>query len=137
MRSQPCSMTTTMPVKPSHQASSQASTTQPEMPLELILSIIESACEEGDREQNVPLLLACCLVCKTWSPTVQKLLFAEVILRSQSSFQLFIGAVDRTSPRGRMLGDSVKRMRVVLDHNQPSSLHHHSFALAVTWKVGY
>jgi len=134
--SQPCSMTTTMPVKPSHQApngrSQPSCTTLTEMPLELILSIIELACADGNRDRNIPLLMACCLVCKTWSATVQKILFTEVTLRSQSSFQSFIKAVDRTTPRGRMLGDSVKRMRVVLDHNQPSSLHHHSFALAVT-----
>jgi hypothetical protein len=105
----------------------------PEMPLELILSIIELACTDDDREQRIPLLLACSLVCKTWSAAAQRLLFSQVTLRSQSSFQLFINAVDRATPHGKMLGDAVKELRVVLDHNQPSSLHHHSFALAVTF----
>lgn len=124
---------TTMPVKqPPNMLPNPSVSSFPEMPLELILSIIELACSANDSQQHIPLLLACSLVCKTWSAAAQKLLFAQVTLRSQSSFQLFINAVDRTTPHGRMLGDAVKDLRVVLDHNQPSSLHHHSFALAVT-----
>lgn len=130
------SMTTTMPVKPTRQAPivhSKAPATLPEMPLELILSIIESACTDGSWEEHIPLLMACSLVCKEWSSVAQSLLFTRVTLQSQSSFQLFMNAVDRATPHGRMLGDAVRQMRVVLDHNQPSSLHHHSFALAVTF----
>lgn len=128
------SMTTTVPVKhsPKMRPDPPASGL-PEMPLELIISIIEIACSDDDRVQHIPLLLASSLVCKTWSAAAQRLLFSQVTLRSQSSFQLFINAVDRATPHGRMLGDAVKDLRVVLDHNQPSSLHHHSFALAVTF----
>jgi hypothetical protein len=42
-----------------------------------------------------------------------------------------MSAVDRTTTHGYILGDAVTRLRVVLDHNQPSGLHQHSFALAV------
>ncbi|KAF9535712.1 hypothetical protein CPB83DRAFT_753499 [Crepidotus variabilis] len=104
----------------------------PHLPLELVLAVVEFACSQGTDEENTSLLSACSTVCRAWSPSMQKLLFSRVILRSQPSFQLFINAIDRTTTHGQMLADSVKWMRVVLDHNQPLSLHHHSFALAVS-----
>ena len=128
------SMTTAMPVKqPPNALPNPFLSDLPEMPLEVILSIMEVACSDGDRQQHIPLLLSCSLVCKTWSAAAQRLLFSQVTLRSHSTFQLFINAVDRTTPHGRMLSDAVKELRVVLDHNQPSGLHHHSFAVAVTF----
>jgi len=127
-------MTTTNPPNSTDSApmKTTTATTVPQMPLELVLSFIEAACAGDDYDDHIPLLMACSLVCKTWSAAAQKLLFGQVTLRSQISFQLFMNAIDRTTPHGHMLGESMKRMRVVLDHNQPSSLHHHSFALAVT-----
>ncbi|KAJ3512839.1 hypothetical protein NLJ89_g3288 [Agrocybe chaxingu] len=105
----------------------------PAMPLELVLTVIETACADADSDEDRNRLLSTCsLVCKAWSTASQRLLFSSITLRSQSSFQLFMNAADRTTDHGRTLGDAVKRMRVVLDHNQPFSLHHHSFALAVT-----
>ena len=101
------------------------------IPLELILSFIESSSSVGN-EEHIDLLQSCSLVCKSWSIAVQKLLFARVTLRSQRSFESFMSAVDRNTSHGRVLGDAVARLRVVLDHNQPSGLHQHSFALAVT-----
>lgn len=102
------------------------------MPLELILSFIEAACAEGDHDAHVELLRNCSLVCRSWSLEAQKLLFREVTLRNQRSFELFMNAVNRLTTHGRALGDVVKSLRVAIDHNQPSGLHQHSFALAVT-----
>ncbi|PPQ86955.1 hypothetical protein CVT25_009777 [Psilocybe cyanescens] len=94
---------------PPHQP---AASTFPRMPLELVLSFIEAASTQVDNDTYVHLLRA-------------------LTLRNQRSFELFMNAVDRGTPHGILLGDAVKRLRVVLDHNQPLGLHHHSFALAV------
>ena len=102
------------------------------LPLELILSFIESASSSVGDENRIDLLKSCSLVCRSWSTAAQKLLFARVTLRSQRSFESFMSAVDRTTIHGRILGDAVARLHVVLDHNRPSGLHQHSFALAVT-----
>lgn len=102
------------------------------IPLELILSFIESASSSVGNEDRMDLLQSCSLVCRSWSTAAQKLLFARVTLRTQRSFESFMSAVDRTTIHGRILGDAVTRLHVVLDHNQPSGLHQHSFALAVT-----
>jgi hypothetical protein len=101
-------------------------------PLELILSFIESASSSVGDEDRIDLLQSCSLVCRSWSTAAQKLLFAKVTLRTQRSFESFMTAVDRTTIHGRILGDAVAHLNVVLDHNQPSGLHQHSFALAVT-----
>jgi len=102
------------------------------MPLEVVLTIIEAAYYDDDLEANDTLLKACALVCKDWSAPAQKLLFSNVTLRTQTAYLAFRRAVDRNSERGRMLGDAVVRMRVVLDHNQPFHLSPHCFAHAVT-----
>ncbi|KAF8807882.1 hypothetical protein BYT27DRAFT_7189972 [Phlegmacium glaucopus] len=102
------------------------------IPLELILSFMESACSSVGNQDSIDLLQSCSLVCRSWSTAAQKLLFARVTLRTQRSFESFMGAVDRTTSHGRILGDAVTHLRVVLDHNQPSGLLQHSFALAVT-----
>ena len=102
------------------------------IPLELVLSFIESASSTVGNEEYMALLRSCSLVCRSWSTAAQKLLFSRVTLRTQKSFESFMSAVDRTSSHGRTLGDAVTSLRVILDHNQPSGLHQHSFALAVT-----
>ena len=99
------------------------------MPLELVLSIIEAACSDDEHNSFLP---SCALVCRAWSSAAQKLLFRYVTLRTQFAFESFSRAVDRSTAHGCVLGDAVKRLHVVLDHNQPSSLHQHSFALAFT-----
>ncbi|KAJ7897216.1 hypothetical protein B0H14DRAFT_3597438 [Mycena olivaceomarginata] len=98
----------------------------PRLPLELAIHIIEQACSD-----DAPLLKQCALVCRDWSVPAQKLLFSSVSLATQKSCDAFTAAVDRATPRGRMLGDAALRMRVVLDHNQPFGLSQHSFAHAV------
>ena len=103
------------------------------IPLELILSFIESASSSAvNNEDRIDLLQSCSLVCRSWTTAAQKLLFARVTLRTQRSFESFMSAVDRTTIHGRILGDAVTRLHVVLDHNQPFGLHQHSFALAVS-----
>jgi hypothetical protein len=102
------------------------------IPLEIVLNIIEAAYYDADLQPDDKLLQHCSLVCKTWSVPAQKLLFRHVTLRTQSAYSAFQLAVDRSTERGRMLGDSVVRMRVVLDHNQPFGLSQRAFAHAVT-----
>ncbi|KAF8963886.1 hypothetical protein BDZ97DRAFT_1818347 [Flammula alnicola] len=120
------------PSAPMLSQTSTSNTSFPRVPLELVLSFIEAAGAEADHDAYVQLLRNCSLVCRAWSTASQKLLFSQVTLRSQRSFELFMNAVDRSAQHGRSLGRAVKRLRVVLDHNQPSGLHQHSFALAVT-----
>ncbi|KAH9948240.1 hypothetical protein B0H21DRAFT_778050 [Amylocystis lapponica] len=102
------------------------------MPLEIVIHILDTAYDDGDVESNLYLLVNCSLVRKDWSFISQKLLFRHVVLRTQHAYISFQNAVDRSTHRGRMLGDVVLRLRVVLDHNQPHCLSQHSFAHAVT-----
>ncbi|KAF9011185.1 hypothetical protein BDQ17DRAFT_1397103 [Cyathus striatus] len=102
------------------------------IPLEVVLSIIEAAYYDDDLEPNTVFLRSCALVCRSWSTAAQKLLYSQVTLRSQKAFESFAMAVNRSTKRGRVLADAVVRMKVVLDHNQPFAIHHHSFGLAVT-----
>ncbi|KAJ6520158.1 hypothetical protein C8R45DRAFT_51069 [Mycena sanguinolenta] len=101
----------------------------PRLPLEVAINIIEEAAY--DSQLDAHLLKQCALVCRDWSIPAQKLLFSSVSLATERSCAAFIAAVDRVTPRGRMLGDAVRRMRVVLDHNQPFGLSEQAFAHAV------
>ncbi|GLB43585.1 hypothetical protein LshimejAT787_1400970 [Lyophyllum shimeji] len=101
------------------------------LPLEVVYSIIEAAAYDSPTPDE-DLLKRCALVCRAWSTHAQKLLFSSVTLRSETACNLFRGAVNRRTERGRMLGDAVTRLRVVMDHNQPFGLSPHSFAEAVT-----
>lgn len=118
--------------KPNHSMPISQKATPPHIPLELVLSIVESAASDVPNDERIDLLQSCSLVCRSWSTASQKLLFARVTLRTQKSLQSFMSAVDRTTSHGQTLGDAVTHLRVVLDHNQPSGLHQHSFASAVT-----
>ncbi|KAJ7103203.1 hypothetical protein B0H15DRAFT_811396 [Mycena belliarum] len=105
----------------------------PHLPLEIVLHIIEEThCDDRDLDVRADFLKQCALVCRDWSAPAQKLLFSAVSLRSQMACAAFIAAVERATPRGRMLGDAVLRLRVVLDHNQPFGVSQHAFAHAVT-----
>ncbi|KAF9805428.1 hypothetical protein IEO21_09062 [Rhodonia placenta] len=108
------------------------STNQVRVPLELVMNVLDSAYYDDEPESNVQLFTNCALVCKDWSAIAQKLLFRRVTLRSQTDYIAFQQAVDRSTARGRMLGDAVRSMRVTLDHNQPYYLSQRSFARAVT-----
>ncbi|KAJ7657971.1 hypothetical protein B0H17DRAFT_1097515 [Mycena rosella] len=101
------------------------------LPLEVALHIIEEAYND-DHQARASFLKQCALVCRDWSVPAQKLLFSSVSLTTRMACGAFIAAVDRATPRGRMFGDAVLRLRVVLDHNQPFGLSQHSFAHAVT-----
>ncbi|KAH7915758.1 hypothetical protein BJ138DRAFT_1176360 [Hygrophoropsis aurantiaca] len=102
------------------------------IPIEVVLHILEAAYYDDDHKPNTVLLGECSRVCKGWSTHAQKLLFRQICLSSQSAYSAFLSAVDRTTERGRILGDSVLRMRAVLDHNKPNGLSQLSFAYAVT-----
>lgn len=102
------------------------------MPTEIVMNILETAYDDNEPRSNTALFTNCALVCKEWSVISQKLLFRSVSLRSQTAYMAFQAAVDRSTLRGRMLGDAVQDMQVTLDHNQPCRLSHRSFARAVT-----
>ena len=102
------------------------------IPMEIVMTILEAAYDDQDVISYNALLTNAALVCKGWSNVAQKLLFRHVTLSTQTAYIAFQAAVDRTTPRGRMLGDSVVRMKVVLDQNQPYRLSHRSFARAVS-----
>jgi hypothetical protein len=101
------------------------------IPLEIVLAILEAAYYDDNLETNDVLLRNCALVSRAWSAPAQKLLFRNVTLRKYNACLAFRSAVDRSTSRGRMLGDAVVRMRVVLDHNQPFGISQRSFASAV------
>ncbi|EJF67434.1 hypothetical protein DICSQDRAFT_77151 [Dichomitus squalens LYAD-421 SS1] len=102
------------------------------VPMEIVMTILESAYDDQEVVAYNALLKNAALVCKSWSNVAQKLLFRHVTLSTQTAYIAFQGAVDRTTARGRMLGDSVVRMKVVLDQKQPYRLSHRSFARAVS-----
>ncbi|KAJ7610792.1 hypothetical protein FB45DRAFT_1037694 [Roridomyces roridus] len=104
------------------------SSSQPTLPLEIVLNIIEEAHNDDDTH----FLKQCALVCRDWSIPAQKLLFSSVYLATQTSCDAFLAAVDPATPRGRMFADSVRRVKVVLDHNHPLGLSQQAFAHAVT-----
>ncbi|KAI0370056.1 hypothetical protein BV20DRAFT_315190 [Pilatotrama ljubarskyi] len=102
------------------------------VPMEIVMTILEAAYEDENLPTYNALLKNCALVCRDWSSIAQKLLFRNVTLNTQTAAIAFQQAVDRATPRGRVLGDAVVRMKVVLDQNQPYRLSHRSFARAVS-----
>ncbi|KAJ3753858.1 hypothetical protein EV361DRAFT_217620 [Lentinula raphanica] len=102
------------------------------IPLEIIMMIMEAAYDEEDVESNRTLLKSLALVCIDWSFPAQRLLFRHVSLNSQAHYVSFAYATDRSTQRGRVLGDAVHTMRVSLDPNQPGHLSQLNFAEAVT-----
>ena len=100
------------------------------LPLELVLSIIELACYDNATADE-SLLKQCALVCRAWSAPAQRLLFSNVTLRTKPACDAFSGAIDRSTEHGRMLGDAVTRLRVVVDNNQPLGISQHVFAKTV------
>ncbi|KAG9313904.1 hypothetical protein JVU11DRAFT_4676 [Chiua virens] len=100
------------------------------IPLEIVLDILEAVSFDGTADAEF--LRTCSLVCKSWSLPAQKLLFRRIRLCSQAAYNSFIFAVNRSTERGRILGDSVVQMHVVLDNNQPGPLKQACFARAVT-----
>ena len=113
-----------------HKKSSSSARTH--IPDEIVLTILEEAYYTQHAEPDYALLMNCALVSKDWSILAQKLLFRNVILRSEPDFTSFQHATTRTTPRGRLLGNTVQRLRLVLDPNQPNRLSQSSFAQAVT-----
>lgn len=123
---------TLAPLPPKFPASSQAPRVPPRgIPLEVVLDILETVSFE-DSVVDAEFLRTCALVCQSWSLPAQKLLFKRIHLCSQAAYNSFVSAVDRSTERGRILGESVVQMRVVLDNNQPGPLEQTCFARAVT-----
>ncbi|KAJ4470829.1 hypothetical protein J3R30DRAFT_1127092 [Lentinula aciculospora] len=101
------------------------------IPLEVIMIIMDAAYDEEDIESNKGLLGSLALVCRDWSLPAQRLLFRHVSLDSQAHHRAFASATDRSTERGRVLGDAVRSMRASLDPNQPGGLSQLDFADAV------
>ncbi len=101
------------------------------VPMEIVMTILEAAYDDREGTSPNAFFKNASLVCKSWSSVAQKLLFRHVTLNTQTAYIAFQEAVDRATPRGRVLGDAVVRMKVVLDHKQPYRLAQRSFARAV------
>ncbi|KAL5533829.1 hypothetical protein ACEPAG_289 [Sanghuangporus baumii] len=101
------------------------------LPVEIVTLILELAYYNEDLDPDYQFLLACALVCRSWSAPSQALLFNHVALRSSSAFLAFRSAVDATTVRGRTLRSNVVRLRIIIDHNHPDQLSHHALAIIV------
>ncbi|KAK7028598.1 hypothetical protein R3P38DRAFT_2937381 [Favolaschia claudopus] len=90
--------------------------------LDLILEVLDCLCVPihfHQRACDLPVLTACSLVCKEWSPHAQRLLFRRVILPNniyshphsrggaQNPLPSFLVAIDTDTERGRWLAESV------------------------------
>lgn len=102
------------------------------IPLEIVLHILELAHLNDNHEPDTQLLASFSLTCRSWSFHAQKLLFGQGRLHSETAYESFIFAVDRSTTRGIALGDAVRQLNVVLDDNQPTPLERVSFARAIT-----
>src|ERR1700722_5756374 len=101
--------------------------TPPQIPLQIIITILESTCHPQNPFNNSH-LLNCALVSTLWSLPAQKLLFRNVTLRNHHAYLAFQAALTNSTT----LATSVHRILVVLDHNQPYGISQHSFAHALT-----
>jgi hypothetical protein len=104
----------------------------PRIPPEIMLIIMEAACDAEDIESNKALLRSMALVCREWSLHAQKLLFRHVVLNSEADYLAFKSATTRSTEHGCVLGNAVRSMRASLDPNQPFGLSQIDFANAVT-----
>jgi len=112
--------------------SAQAYLTSPanspiEMPLELILSIIEAACVGSSEKERLRILRSCSLVCRLWSTVSQQLLFSRIVLGSQCAFDAFAAVLDNSTIHGQFLRYSVTSIRVVFNSGQQSCLGREKF----------
>ena len=124
-------LTTQYPPKQRQSTCTTTSSSTPKrskLPIELVFHILEAAYFDDDLEPDTRLLVNCSLVCKGWVESAQRLLFRNVIIRSQASFYAFRDTVNRSTARGRTLGDAVARLRIVLDQNHPDKISYDDFA---------
>lgn len=96
------------------------------LPLELVHTILEAHYLTPDGEPDRRLLQSCSLVCNAWSTPAQRLLFTNVVLRSESDFRSLCEALRQPS-----LANAVRTLRVILDHNQPHGLRQHHLTAVV------
>lgn len=102
------------------------------VPIEVVIQILSHIGESEDDGAVKETLTSCALVCKDWAFAAQELLFRRVTLRSEDAFDSFATAVRDTSPRGRALAATVKRMHCIVDDKQPRSLSMKAFTQAIT-----
>ncbi|KAJ8084925.1 hypothetical protein AAF712_004524 [Marasmius tenuissimus] len=102
------------------------------MPVEIVMNIMELACDENEIEERRAFLKSCALVCRDWSMPAQKMLFRHVAFSTRTACMAFSDAVNPATERGRTLAAAVHRLRVSLDHNQPFGLSQRMFARAIT-----
>ncbi|KAK2464759.1 hypothetical protein APHAL10511_003177 [Amanita phalloides] len=96
------------------------------------MTILEHMYYSHNLQVDTTVLKSCSLICRTWSLAAQKLLFRSATLQSQKALESFLDAVDRSTQRGRTLGDAVRYLHVIMDYNQPLGIHQHAFALCVS-----
>ncbi|KAK7040191.1 hypothetical protein VNI00_009997 [Paramarasmius palmivorus] len=114
-----------------HRPIPTSSNSMTRMPLEIVMNIMDVACDGADLEERSTFLKSCSLVCREWSMPAQKQLFRHVTLNTQTACLAFKDAVDPATERGRVLGGAVFSMRASIDHNQPFGLSQKTFAHAV------
>lgn len=96
------------------------------LPLELVHTILEAHYYTPDCEPDRSLLQSCSLVCNAWSNAAQRLLFTNVVLRSENHFHSLCNAL-----RQPTLANAVRTLRIILDHKQPHGLRQHHLATVV------
>jgi len=102
------------------------------VPIEVVIHILNLACDGEAANVNRTTLANCALVCKEWSFVAQELLFRDVKLGSETAFKSFEDAVSYDSPRGCALAGAVKQLYCIVDDKQPRGLSLQAFTKAVT-----
>ncbi|KIP11105.1 hypothetical protein PHLGIDRAFT_156096 [Phlebiopsis gigantea 11061_1 CR5-6] len=103
----------------------------PHMPAEIVLSILDAVQVVAAPDESNRTLASCVLVCKDWSSAAQKILFRRVSLKSMPALEGFTRAVTATTPRGRMLANTVEAFECIIDAKQPRGITQLAFAHAV------
>ena len=103
----------------------------PAVPAEIVVAILEAAYATGNTINDTKTLASCALVCKDWSIIAQRILFRNVSLSSEPQLEGFMAALDRSTPRGRVLAQTVDSLHCVVDTKQPRGISQDAFARAV------
>ncbi|TDL19433.1 hypothetical protein BD410DRAFT_822193 [Rickenella mellea] len=94
----------------------------PHIPTEIIIAILEAAYFDEDSRPDFRLLSNCALVCRDWTEPAQKLLFRHVSLTTQGAVNSFQASVS-SRRMGQKHGDSVTRLHIILDFNDPNRIY--------------
>jgi hypothetical protein len=102
----------------------------PAVPAEIVVAILEAAYTTETTANDTKTLAACALVCKDWSIIAQRILFRRVSLGSRPELDGFMAAIDRSTPRGRALANTVESLHCAVDTKQSRGISQNAFAHA-------